>query len=527
MLTITSRFIDNHIKYKEKNVSQTANRVIKNTGYLYAKMAITMFVSLYTTRLILNSLGASDFGIYNIVGGAIAMLGFLSATMASATQRFMSFTEGQGDIKKKKSIFNISLTIHFFTALIVGVLLIIAGFLFFDGILNIPATRIKAAEVVYCSLILSTMFTIMSVPYDAVLNSHENMLYYSIVGIVESILKLMVAFVCVYTSNDKLIIYGMLMACIPFITLSVMRIYCHRNYDECIIKPRAYWDKQTFREMVGFAGWNMGGTMVIMLSSYGQGIILNSFFGTILNAAQGIASQLNGQMQALSSNVLKALNPILGKSAGAGNSSLLIKSTCLGAKYSTLIYLLFALPMFVECPYILKLWLKNIPDWCLIFVRLQIIKSFIEMQFGTLPGCISATGRIKKYTICSTVSNFFQLPFIYWSFKFGLPPYYIYIVSIVFGNLIVYAFAFHFVRQYVGMKISYYLIKVTFPILVLTMANYLILSFFSKIIEVNTLLSLVAFLFFSVITYIVSFCIVVSFSNERVIFESIYKKNKK
>ena len=267
--------------------------------------------------------------------------------------------------------------------------------------------------------------------------------------------------------------------------------------------------------------------MVIMLSSYGQGIILNSFFGTILNAAQGIASQLNGQMQALSSNVLKALNPILGKSAGAGNSSLLIKSTCLGAKYSTLIYLLFALPMFVECPYILKLWLKNIPDWCLIFVRLQIIKSFIEMQFGTLPGCISATGRIKKYTICSTVSNFFQLPFIYWSFKFGLPPYYIYIVSIVFGNLIVYAFAFHFVRQYVGMKISYYLIKVTFPILVLTMANYLILSFFSKIIEVNTLLSLVAFLFFSVITYIVSFCIVVSFSNERVIFESIYKKNKK
>lgn len=140
-------------------MSQTANRVIKNTGYLYAKMAITMFVSLYTTRLILNSLGASDFGIYNIVGGAIAMLGFLSATMAGATQRFMSFTEGQGNIEKNKSIFNISLTIHFFTALVVGALLVVAGFIFFNGILNIPATRTEAIKIVCFGLILSTMFT--------------------------------------------------------------------------------------------------------------------------------------------------------------------------------------------------------------------------------------------------------------------------------------------------------------------------------------------------------------------------------
>lgn len=140
-------------------MSQTANRVIKNTGYLYMKMAITMFVSLYTTRLILNSLGASDFGIYNIVGGAIAMLGFLSATMAGATQRFMSFTEGQGNIEKNKSIFNISLTIHFFTALVVGALLVVAGFIFFNGILNIPATRTETLKIVCFGLILSTMFT--------------------------------------------------------------------------------------------------------------------------------------------------------------------------------------------------------------------------------------------------------------------------------------------------------------------------------------------------------------------------------
>ena len=187
-------------------MSQTANRVIKNTGYLYAKMAITMFVSLYTTRLILNSLGASDFGIYNIVGGAIAMLGFLNAAMAGATQRFMSFAEGEGKREKQKYIFNISIILHLLISLVVILVLIIAGFVFFNGILNIPADRIGAARVVYFSLIASTVLTVMNVPYDAVMNAHENMRYYAIVGILESFLKLAVAFVCVYAIGDKLIV---------------------------------------------------------------------------------------------------------------------------------------------------------------------------------------------------------------------------------------------------------------------------------------------------------------------------------
>lgn len=174
-------------------MSSTANRVIKNTGFLYAKMGITMFISLYTTRLILNSLGASDFGIFNIVGGAIAMLGFLNGAMASATQRFMSYSEGEGDKEKQKSIFNISLVLHFGISIVVGIALLVAGWFFFNGILNIPPDRAFAAQVVYGSLIVSTMFTVMTVPYDAVMNAHENMKYYALVGIIESLLKLSVA----------------------------------------------------------------------------------------------------------------------------------------------------------------------------------------------------------------------------------------------------------------------------------------------------------------------------------------------
>ena len=219
-------------------MSSTAKRVIKNTGFLYAKMSITMFISRYASRLILNSLGAADFGSFNIVGGAIAMLGFLNGAMASATQRFMSYSEGEGNKEKQKCIFNISLALHFVISILVGIILLAAGFVFFNGVLNIPSNRIFAAQVVYGSLIVSTMFTVMTVPYDAVMNAHENMKYYALVGIIESLLKLFVAFVCVYTFYDKLIVYGILMACIPLITLTIMRIYCNRQYAECDIALR-------------------------------------------------------------------------------------------------------------------------------------------------------------------------------------------------------------------------------------------------------------------------------------------------
>lgn len=371
-------------------MSQTANRVIKNTGYLYAKMAITMFVSLYTTRLILNSLGASDFGIYNIVGGAIAMLGFLNAAMAGATQRFMSFAEGEGKREKQKYIFNISIILHLLISLVVILVLIIAGFVFFNGILNIPADRIGAARVVYFSLIASTVLTVMNVPYDAVMNAHENMRYYAIVGILESFLKLAVAFVCVYAIGDKLIVYGILMAAIPFITLTIMKVYCHRHYEECIISPRKYWDKGLMREMTSFAGWNFVTSFTGIVSQYGLGIVLNHFWGTLLNTAQGIANQLSGQLMTFSNTMLKALNPVITKSKGSGDVELMFKASFSGCKYAYLMLVLFSVPFMFEMPYILKLWLVNIPDWAVLFCRLQLLRSVTEQLTITMGSVISA-----------------------------------------------------------------------------------------------------------------------------------------
>lgn len=480
-----------------------------------------MFISLYTTRLILNALGASDFGIFNIVGGAIAMLGFLNAAMASATQRFMSYSEGEGDKEKQRKIFNISFILHFGIAILMGLVLLIAGWFFFNGVLNIAPDRIYAAKVVYGSLIISTIFTVMTVPYDAVLNAHENMLYYSIVGIVESVLKLGAALAVVYIAGDKLVLYGMLMACVPLITMTIMRVYCHKHYVECKIAPKRYFDRVLMKEMTGFAGWNLISTSVIMVSAYGQGIILNSFFGTVLNAAQGIASQMNGQLQVLSSNMLKALNPIMGKSAGASNTELLKKSTLLGAKYSTALYMLIAIPVFIQAPYILKLWLKEIPEWTILFVRFQLLKSFIEFQFVTLPGAIAATGKIKRYTIWNVTFNFLQLPLIYILFKAGLPPYFMYIATIVCGNLLVYGAALHFAKQYCEFSLKEYLSYVSLPVYTLLAAVFGGMSLISFFFPINSVVLLFLFIAVCMISYLILMYFIGCSKEERLLINGI------
>lgn len=443
----------------------TATRVIKNTGYLYAKMGITMFISLYTTRLILNSLGASDFGIFNIVGGAIAMLGFLNGAMASATQRFMSYSEGEGNKEKQKSIFNVSLVLHFGIAFIVGIALLIAGYFFFNGILNIPADRIFAAKVVYGSLIVSTMFTVMTVPYDAAMNAHENMKYYAIVGILESLLKLAVAFACVYTSYDKLIVYGSLMACIPLITLTIMRMYCHKHYEECSIRIKKYWDKGLMKDMTSFAGWNFMGSASSLIGNYGNGLVLNHFFGTLLNAAQGIANQLNGILMVFSNNMLKALNPVITKTEGAGNREKMLQATTTGCKFSFYMLAIFAIPAIIEMPYLLKLWLKDVPEWAVIFARLQLVRTLIEQTTATLSTSLSAEGRIKRINQITSIINLMPVIIIYFLFSVGCSPVSMYVINISIFGILLSISKIYFMKSHCGMSYSYYFRNIFIPIL--------------------------------------------------------------
>lgn len=458
----------------------TANRVIKNTGFLYAKMGITVFISLYTTRLILNSLGASDFGVFNVVGGAIAMLGFLNAAMASATQRFMSYSEGEGNKEKQKKIFNISIVLHFGIALVVGLVLLMAGAFFFHGILNIAHDRIFAAKVVYGSLIVSTMFTVMTVPYDAVLNAHENMLYYAIVGIIESLLKLAVAFAVIYTSLDKLILYGVLMVCIPFITMTIMRVYCHKRYEECTFAPKRYWERSLAKEMTSFAGWNLLGASSSMISNYGRSIVANNFFGTVVNAALGIVAQLNGQLLAFSNNMMKAITPIIVKAEGSGERKNMLEISFTACRLSFLIYAAFAIPLFTDSSFILKLWLKNVPQYTEIFFKIFIFQVLIEQISLPLGTILSAIGKIKGYNIWNTIIMSSSLVIMFFLFKIGFRPYTLMVVSLCSAALLM-LIKIVYSKLCSNMSILSYLMEIIVPCFIATFIDLIALHF----IEIN------------------------------------------
>lgn len=446
-------------------MSVVAHNIIKNTGFLYAKMGITVFISLWTTRLILNSLGSSDFGLFNLIGGAIATLGFLNSTMSFTTQRFMSYSEGEGDGEKKKRIFNISLVLHLFIALGTGLLLTIAGFFFFQGGLNIPQGRELAAQVVYASLVMSTIFTVAAVPYDAAITAHENMKYYAVVGIFEALLKLLVAFACTYTHQDKLIVYGVLMAIIPLITLVILLRYCHKHYEECVLAPRRYWDKQQAKSILSFASWNFLGATTSLVGKYGLGLVLNQFFGTLLNAAQGIAAQLNGQLLAFSNSMLKAVNPALTRTEGEGDKTRVLSLTITSTKVSYFILALFVLPAIAEMPYILKLWLKNVPAWAIIFTQLQLVRSLVEQITLVLSTAINAEGRIATYNKVVSFLNLLPILLSALAFAQGATPVFMYWITIIVFGVAVDVLRVYYMKKNCGLSYSTFFRQLLLPII--------------------------------------------------------------
>ena len=470
-----------------------ANRVIKNTIWLYLKVGVQLFTTLWATRIILNTLGALDFGIFNIVGGAIAMLGFLNTSMAVATQRFMSYSEGEGNVERQKEIFNVSILMHLSIAVIIILVLAILGFVFFNGILSIPIGRENAAYYVYASLIVSTVFTIISVPYDAVINAHENMRFYSIVGILQAVLKLLVAFACLYVTYDKLITYGILMACIPGVTLVIMLSYCHKKYDECIINIRRYFKKDVFKEMTTFAGWNFLGISSSMIGNYSQNIILNHFFGVLVNAAMGIVVQLCGQLMVLTNNMMKAVNPVITKLAGSKNEEEMLHWSFTSCRFSYLLLAWIAIPFCFESNFILNIWLKNVPDWTVIFIQLQLVRTLLEQLSLGLNTALNAQNRIKTRNIQSSYLYFIALVVICLLFWAGYPPYMLFISMIVLV-VVQTLMKLELCHRYLDMDYSSYFKEVLYPSVLLTISMVPSGILSSSLMEESLLRTIITFL---------------------------------
>lgn len=453
-------------------MSATANRIVKNTGFLYAKMGITMFLSLWTTRLILQALGASDFGLFNLVGGIIAMFGFVGASMSAATQRFMNYAEGEGNEGRKRHIFNVAMVLHVLVALAFGLLLAVVGHFLFHGFLTIEPARWQASRFVYGCLIASTMLTVVSAPCGAVLNAHENMRYYALVGILESLLKLSVAFAVLHASGDRLRLYGLLMALVPCATMAIMWGYCRRHYEECRLGVRRYWDSTLMRDLTSFAGWSFLGISSQIFSFWGIGVVLNHFFGAIVNAAYGIANQLTGQMLAFTTNMLKALNPAVAKSEGAGERQRMIRLASTGCKFSFALMAVFAVPALIEMPALLRLWLRQVPEWTVVFTRLQIVRILIEQATVVYGSAIAAEGNISGYNKLYSLINVGSIVLIYLLFEWGLPPVSMFAVYILLSGVVLSGVKLYFMKRNCGMPYLHFVRRVLVPVAVVFALSY-------------------------------------------------------
>lgn len=506
-------------------MGSTANRLIKNTAWLYAKMGITLLISLYTTRLILKGLGASDFGIYNIVGGAISMLAFLYSAMSSASQRFMNIAMGTSDVERIRSVFNVSVVLHICFALFFVVVLIIAGFFFFNGLLNIPSERIYAAIIVYICLIISTAFTVMTVPYDAVMNAHENMKYFALVGILESLLKLAIAVFVGFTSSDRLVFYGILMAFVPIANMIIMRVYCNINYNECRINIKKYFRKSLVKEMTSFAGWNFLTSVSSIIGQYGMGIIINNFYGVLLNAAQGIANQVSGVLLTFSNNAMKALNPILVKSEGAKDRAKVQYLSMFGCRLSFFIISLFSVPVILDAPIILRIWLTEVPEWAVVFCQLQLVRIILDQLTSSLASAVYAQGNIKNYTIFKSISNILPIIITPILFYYGCSPVYMYYTWIICWNIVGGVILIYYAWKLVDILPENYFYKVLCPAIISCMFFIFPYVFTKQFCSSDKVLFLVSLV--SVIPFLISSWFLLFSVSERITLVNIIKSKLK
>lgn len=449
-----------------------ANRVVKNTLFLYVRMAVSIVFSFFTTRILLQSLGESDYGLYNVVAGALSMLGFISGSLSSATQRFISYAEGNGEIQKIKKIFSNAVLIHRFIAVVAVFIFVISGFFFFNGILNIPSDRNIIAVLVYMCMIFSTVYSITIVPYEAIINAHENMLYYSILGIVDATLKLIIAILVYNSSFDHLLFYAIMMALESWMFRTFTVVYCKKHYREVNdLSIKENYNKDVIIQMSSYTGWNTLNIFSGMVCLYGISIIVNHYFGTTVNAALGVATQLSGVLMGLTQNMSKALTPVIVKSEGSGDRYKMRHLSLVGCRFSYLVFCFVCLPICFSLNSILLIWLKQVPHFTYEFCLIMLLSELIEQMYLILSHSISAEGNIKGYCICRSIVNLVSLPVIIFLFEMNCPPTISWMVRFVTYILLGGIITVYYSKKNIGLEIKEYTKKVIFPCIVYTIVS--------------------------------------------------------
>lgn len=409
--------------------NKNTKRIAKNTLLLYGRMLLIMVVSLYTSRVILNALGVEDYGIYNVVGGVVTMFSVLSGSLSAAITRFITFELGTGNLNQLKKVFSSSVTIQIGLALLMILIAESVGAWFVNYKMVIPEDRLVAANWCFQLSIVTFAINLISVPYNAAIIAHEKMSAFAYISIIEAIGKLIIAWCIAINPVDRLIFYAVMIALFAWGIRWLYTAYCKRHFEECTY--HVVYDHNLLKKMLSFAGWNFFGAGSWQLMTQGVNLLINVFFGVTVNAARGIAVQVDSAVMQFVNNFTTAINPQITKSYASGDKSYMFSLIFRGAKFSYFLLMFFAIPLIFEMRFVLHVWLGIVPDHAVEFARLALLVSMIMVLSNTMITAMLATGDIKKYQIIVGGLGMLVFPLAWLFFYIGLPPETAYLATIL------------------------------------------------------------------------------------------------
>lgn len=493
------------------DTSANNKRIAKNTLMLYFRMLFTMAVSLFTSRVVLNTLGVEDYGIYNVVGGVVSMFSIISGSLSAAISRFITVELAKGDADKLRKTFSASVTIQLLLSLIIVVLIESIGVWFLNAKMVIPAERMDAANWVLQFSIVTFVINLISVPYNATIIAHEKMSAFAYISILEVVCKLVIVYLLKISPIDRLVFYAILMCAVSVIIRLVYGYYCNRHFAECKFSFR--FDKYLLKRMFSFAGWNFIGASSAVLRDQGGNIIINLFGGPAVNAARGIAMQVNHAIVGFSNNFMTALNPQITKSYASGEQDYMMKLIFRGARFSFYMLLFLSLPVLVSTHYILSVWLGIVPEHSVLFVRLALIFAMSESISSPLVTAMLATGKIRNYQIVVGGLQMLNLPISYVLLRIGCIPETVMMVAIGLSQCCL-AARLVMLRTMIGLSARKYLREVYLNV-ILVMTAAAVLPILTSVILEESFLNFVIIVLISLITAAISIFYIGFNKNER------------
>lgn len=455
-------------------------RIVKNAAYLYFRQLLIMVLSFLTTRVVLEKLGASDYGINNVVGGFVSMFTMLNSILQTGTRRFLGISIGKGDQTELNKTFSTAVVIHLVIGLVVILLLESVGLWFINNKLNIEAERMVAANWVFQFSIVSVFLGITQTPYTAIVTIHEKFNIYALMSIFDVVAKLVILFLLVYIPGDKLIIYSALITCINAISIIVYRLYCIKQFEECTTPISL--NKQLFKEMLTFSGWGTLGHLTVVLNNQGTSILLNIFFNTVMNAARGLAGTVNFTIDQLINGFLTAAQPQLVKYYGKGDLKSFHTLIYNVSQYTLFLLALIGVPAILEIDYVLKLWLGEVPEYTSAFIKISIICSIISYSNYMINYGITASGKIKELNTLSMPIYLLTLPLIYIVLKLGFSPIYAYWISSL-PPILSFIVNLYILNKSTGFNSKEYFIKVFFKTILLIIVSCIVPYLVQELME--------------------------------------------